>query len=73
MDNRTTRRSVEQKRNIKNTDWSSEENEKPNAKRATSDLAKVNENSKLLARKCQKESRNKKTKQTMDWNNMEQR
>lgn len=40
---RTLRKSVEQKRNIKDTDWSSDENEKPNAKRATSDLPKETE------------------------------
>lgn len=40
---RTTRRSVEQKRNIKDTDWSSDENDKPNAKRATSDVSKAKE------------------------------
>lgn len=37
---RTLRKSVEQKRNIKDTDWSSDENDKPNAKRATSELPK---------------------------------
>lgn len=41
---RNVRRSVEQKRNIKDTDWSSDDNEKPNAKRATSDLLKSTEN-----------------------------
>ncbi|XP_031624515.1 titin homolog isoform X2 [Contarinia nasturtii] len=41
---RTLRKSVEQKRNIKDTDWSSDENEKPNAKRATNDISKQTEN-----------------------------
>lgn len=38
---RTTRKSVEQKRNIKDTEWSSDENEMPNAKRATNDVSKA--------------------------------
>lgn len=41
---RTLRKTVEQKRNIKDTDWSSDENEKPNAKRATNDISKQTEN-----------------------------
>ncbi|XP_055302981.1 A-kinase anchor protein 12-like isoform X2 [Sitodiplosis mosellana] len=40
---RSVRKSVEQKRNIKDTDWSSDDNEKPNAKRATSDVSKETE------------------------------
>lgn len=40
---RTTRKSVEQKRNIKDTDWSSDENEMPNAKRPTNDVSKTSE------------------------------
>lgn len=41
---RTTRKSVEQKRNIKDTEWSSDENDMPNAKRATGDISKAAEN-----------------------------
>lgn len=41
---RTTRKSIEHKRNVKDTDWSSDENEMPNAKRATSDVPKAAEN-----------------------------
>lgn len=36
---RSLRQSVEQKRNLKDTDWSSDDNEKPNAKRATGEVS----------------------------------
>lgn len=38
---KTVRRSVEQKRNVKDTDWSSDENERPSAKKFTNEVAKV--------------------------------
>lgn len=38
---KTIRKSIEQKRNVKDTDWSSDENEKPNAKRTTNELTKI--------------------------------
>lgn len=37
---KSVRKSVEQKRNLKDADWSSDDNEKPNAKRTTSDVLK---------------------------------
>lgn len=42
---KSVRKSIEHKRNVKNTDWSSDDNEKPNAKRATSDVLKQTESS----------------------------
>lgn len=37
---RSLRRTVEQKRNVKNTDWSSDENERPSAKKITNEVDK---------------------------------
>lgn len=42
---KSVRKSIEHKRNVKNADWSSDDNEKPNAKRATSDVMKQTESS----------------------------